>query len=146
MFCTVLTWIVHKPLPATLYHILQGMFGQEIVIWELGVDSGGSVVLPVYVHVCMYVCMYVCTCTRYSTVEGEVQVTIRGELRGTMGPGKLFGELAILYNCTRTATIKALTDTKVSVVLCNCVSLAVLCVGASRVLLFHIHVYTCTMY
>ena len=42
-----------------------------------------------------------------------MQVTIRGELRGTMGPGKLFGELAILYNCTRTATIKALTDTKV---------------------------------
>ena len=50
------------------------------------------------------------------SVEGEVQVTVRGELRGTMGPGKLFGELAILYNCTRTATIKALTDTKVSVV------------------------------
>lgn len=49
----------------------------------------------------------------YVISEGEVQVTIRGELRGTMGPGKLFGELAILYNCTRTATIKALTDTKV---------------------------------
>lgn len=46
--------------------------------------------------------------------EGEVQVTIRGEHRGTMGPGKLFGELALLYNCTRTATIKALTDTRVS--------------------------------
>ena len=45
--------------------------------------------------------------------DGEVQVTIRGELRGSMGPGKLFGELAILYNCTRTATIKALMDTKV---------------------------------
>ena len=43
-----------------------------------------------------------------------MQVTIRGEHRGTMGPGKLFGELALLYNCTRTATVKALTDTKVS--------------------------------
>ena len=42
-----------------------------------------------------------------------MQVTIRGEHRGTMGPGKLFGELALLYNCTRTATVKALTDTKV---------------------------------
>ena len=50
----------------------------------------------------------------YQFTEGEVQVIIRGELRGTMGPGKLFGELAILYNCTRTATIKALSDTKVS--------------------------------
>ena len=49
----------------------------------------------------------------FSITEGEVQVIIRGELRGTMGPGKLFGELALLYNCTRTATIKALTDTKV---------------------------------
>ena len=44
-----------------------------------------------------------------------MQVTIRGEHRGTMGPGKLFGELALLYNCTRTATVKALTDTKVSI-------------------------------
>jgi len=29
-----------------------------------------------------------------------------------MGPGRVFGELAILYNCTRTASIKALTDCK----------------------------------
>ena len=50
-----------------------------------------------------------------SPAEGEVQVTKGGEYRGSMGPGKLFGELAILYNCTRTATIKALGDTKVSV-------------------------------
>lgn len=46
--------------------------------------------------------------------EGNVQVTKNNELRGQMGPGKLFGELAILYNCTRTATIKALMNTKVS--------------------------------
>lgn len=29
-----------------------------------------------------------------------------------MGPGKIFGELAILYNCTRTASIKAITNCK----------------------------------
>ncbi|XP_038641119.1 cGMP-dependent protein kinase 1-like isoform X5 [Scyliorhinus canicula] len=29
-----------------------------------------------------------------------------------MAPGKVFGELAILYNCTRTATVKALTNIK----------------------------------
>ena len=57
--------------------------------------------------------LYIC-CDCALTLEGDVQVTIRGEHRGTMGPGKLFGELALLYNCTRTATIKALTDTKVS--------------------------------
>ena len=47
--------------------------------------------------------------------EGEVEVTKGGQLRPSMGPGRAFGELAILYNCTRTATIKAKTDTKVSV-------------------------------
>ncbi len=40
-------------------------------------------------------------------------MTKGGENRGVMGPGKLFGELAILYNCTRTATIMAVTNTKV---------------------------------
>ena len=27
-----------------------------------------------------------------------------------MGPGRVFGELAILYNCTRTASVRALSD------------------------------------
>lgn len=47
------------------------------------------------------------------TVAGEVEVKKGGEYRGCMGVGKLFGELAILYNCARTATIQALCDTKV---------------------------------
>ena len=56
-----------------------------------------------------------CPCPSCSSLpaEGNVQVTKNNELRGQMGPGKLFGELAILYNCTRTATIKALMNTKV---------------------------------
>jgi cGMP-dependent protein kinase len=29
-----------------------------------------------------------------------------GIVLGTMGPGRAFGELAILYNCTRTASIR----------------------------------------
>jgi len=41
-------------------------------------------------------------------------VTKGGEHRGNMGEGKLFGELAILYKCTRTATIMAVETTKVS--------------------------------
>ena len=47
-------------------------------------------------------------------LDGFVQVVKGGQVRSTMGQGKLFGELAILYNCTRTATIKAQGDTKVS--------------------------------
>ncbi|KAK2530787.1 hypothetical protein Q9233_006006 [Columba guinea] len=39
-------------------------------------------------------------------IEGKVEVTKEGVKLCTMGPGKVFGELAILYNCTRTATVK----------------------------------------
>ncbi|XP_023228963.1 cGMP-dependent protein kinase, isozyme 2 forms cD4/T1/T3A/T3B-like [Centruroides sculpturatus] len=42
--------------------------------------------------------------------EGKVEVTKGGRLLCHLGIGKVFGELAILYNCTRTATVKALTD------------------------------------
>ncbi|XP_033852364.3 cGMP-dependent protein kinase 1-like isoform X1 [Acipenser ruthenus] len=48
----------------------------------------------------------------YVMEEGKVEVTKDGLKLCTMGPGKVFGELAILYNCTRTATVKALTHTK----------------------------------
>lgn len=39
--------------------------------------------------------------------EGKVEVTKEGLKLCTMGPGKVFGELAILYNCTRTATVRS---------------------------------------
>uniref|UniRef100_A0A669CM54 cGMP-dependent protein kinase n=1 Tax=Oreochromis niloticus TaxID=8128 RepID=A0A669CM54_ORENI len=44
--------------------------------------------------------------------EGKVEVTKEGMKLCTMGPGKVFGELAILYNCTRTATVQTLTHVK----------------------------------
>ncbi|KAF0306012.1 cGMP-dependent protein kinase, isozyme 2 forms cD4/T1/T3A/T3B [Amphibalanus amphitrite] len=44
--------------------------------------------------------------------EGQVEVSKDGRTLSQMGPGKVFGELAILYNCQRTATIKAATDCK----------------------------------
>ncbi|KAM9794600.1 cGMP-dependent protein kinase 1-like isoform 4-T11 [Syngnathus typhle] len=44
--------------------------------------------------------------------EGMVEVSKEGKKLCTIGPGKVFGELAILYNCTRTATVTALTDIK----------------------------------
>jgi len=46
--------------------------------------------------------------------QGSLQVR-QGEkiLGGPMKPGVLFGELAILYNCTRTASVKALEDVEV---------------------------------
>lgn len=42
-----------------------------------------------------------------SRPEGKVEVTKEGMKLCTMGPGKVFGELAILYNCTRTATVQS---------------------------------------
>lgn len=49
----------------------------------------------------------------YVSAEGEFEVEQNGKTLGVMGPGKAFGELAILYNCTRTASIKVLSDARV---------------------------------
>ena len=38
--------------------------------------------------------------------EGDLEVSKDGNVLGIMSPGRAFGELAILYNCTRTASVK----------------------------------------
>jgi len=48
----------------------------------------------------------------YVSGEGEYDVIKDGKVLGRLGVGKAFGELAILYNCKRTASIKAVTDGK----------------------------------
>jgi cGMP-dependent protein kinase 1 len=48
----------------------------------------------------------------YLIQDGQVEVSKNGKILVTIGAGRVFGELAILYNCTRTATIKALTACK----------------------------------
>ena len=51
----------------------------------------------------------ICQCFYYISLpflaEGELEVSKAGKVLGKMGAGKVFGELAILYNCTRTATV-----------------------------------------
>ena len=42
--------------------------------------------------------------------EGTAEVTVDGEARGTIGPGDYFGEIALLTESARTATIVAQTD------------------------------------
>lgn len=49
----------------------------------------------------------------YVSVEGEFEVIKDEKVLGIMGPGKAFGELAILYNCTRTASIRVLQKARV---------------------------------
>ena len=42
--------------------------------------------------------------------EGEVSVSIGGELRATLGPGDSFGEMAVIDEDVRSASIVAATD------------------------------------
>lgn len=49
----------------------------------------------------------------YVSASGEFAVMQNGKVLDKMGPGKAFGELAILYNCTRTASIRVLSEARV---------------------------------
>ena len=40
------------------------------------------------------------------SAEGDYEVIKEGKVLGQLGIGKAFGELAILYNCRRTASIR----------------------------------------
>ena len=42
----------------------------------------------------------------FVSAEGEFEIEVGGQVLGTLSAGKAFGELAILYNCRRTASIK----------------------------------------
>lgn len=42
----------------------------------------------------------------FFVTDGQLEVLKGGKFIGTIGPGRAFGELAILYNCTRTASVK----------------------------------------
>ena len=46
----------------------------------------------------------------YVSSQGEYEVIKDGKVLGRLGVGKAFGELAILYNCKRTASIKGIKD------------------------------------
>ena len=39
-------------------------------------------------------------------VDGELEVLKSNKVLGKMTAGRAFGELAILYNCTRTASVR----------------------------------------
>jgi CRP-like cAMP-binding protein len=46
----------------------------------------------------------------YVIESGEVMVTIGGDFRATLGPGDYFGEIALLDEGARIATVTATTD------------------------------------
>ena len=43
--------------------------------------------------------------------EGSVEVIIDGEVKKTLKKGDYFGDLALLYNAPRTASIRCVSDT-----------------------------------
>ncbi|XP_052832581.1 cGMP-dependent protein kinase, isozyme 1 [Octopus bimaculoides] len=49
----------------------------------------------------------------YVSAEGEFDVLKGKHVLGKMGAGRAFGELAILYNCTRTASVRAVSDVRI---------------------------------
>jgi CRP/FNR family cyclic AMP-dependent transcriptional regulator len=46
----------------------------------------------------------------FVVVEGNATVSVGGEPKGTVGPGDYFGEIALIDEGTRSATITAATD------------------------------------
>ena len=42
--------------------------------------------------------------------EGEAEVNVGGEAKGSVGPGEYFGEIALINESPRTATLTARTD------------------------------------
>jgi CRP/FNR family transcriptional regulator len=42
--------------------------------------------------------------------EGDAEVSVGGEVKGTIGPGDYFGEIALLNDSPRTATLTARTQ------------------------------------
>jgi len=63
-------------------------------------------------RVCVCVCVCVCA-------EGCVVVLKDGKKMTDLGSGKVFGELAVLYNCTRTATVVGLSTDWHALVFCR---------------------------
>ena len=52
----------------------------------------------------------------FAIVTGEVEVRRKGKKLATLGPGNFFGEIALLSNKPRTATVTALTPLRVLVI------------------------------
>ncbi|XP_043597659.1 cGMP-dependent protein kinase, isozyme 2 forms cD5/T2 isoform X3 [Bombus pyrosoma] len=69
---------------------------------------------------------------RYIREEGKVEVSRDGKYLSTLAPGKVLGELAILYNCKRTATITAATDCQLWAIDRQCFQTIMMRTGLSR--------------
>jgi CRP/FNR family cyclic AMP-dependent transcriptional regulator len=49
----------------------------------------------------------------YVVLEGEIALNVKGRVVATLGPGEVFGEMALIDSAPRVATATAMTDAKV---------------------------------
>ncbi|KAL7301057.1 hypothetical protein TKK_0006329 [Trichogramma kaykai] len=68
----------------------------------------------------------------YVSEKGQVEVSRDGRYLSTLSPGKVLGELAILYNCKRTATITAATDCQLWAIDRQCFQTIMMRTGLSK--------------
>lgn len=52
----------------------------------------------------------------YVVIEGQVELAIRGKIVETLGPGGVFGEMALIEQSPRSAAATALTDCRLAVI------------------------------
>ncbi|CAH8610258.1 unnamed protein product [Heterobilharzia americana] len=69
----------------------------------------------------------------YVGAEGEFEVSKGGKRLYVMGAGRCFGELALLYNCKRTASVKAVTTARVWVLERACFQAIMMKTGLERI-------------
>lgn len=91
--------------------LVDAMYSKEISKGEFVIKEGEAgylynLFIVTIVVTINYLLIIICRSHLYVSAEGEFQVVKDQQILGTMGPGKAFGELAILYNCTRTASIR----------------------------------------
>lgn len=54
--------------------------------------------------------------TMYVVLEGEVEISIRGKVVETLGPGGVLGEMALIEHAPRIATATAVTDCRLAAI------------------------------
>ncbi|CAL8070559.1 unnamed protein product [Calicophoron daubneyi] len=69
----------------------------------------------------------------YVGAEGEYEVSKGGKRLCIMTAGRCFGELALLYNCKRTASVKALVESRVWVLERGCFQTIMMKTGLERI-------------
>lgn len=52
----------------------------------------------------------------YVVMKGEVDITLKGKLLATAGPGEIVGEMALINSECRSATVTARTDCQLAVI------------------------------